>query len=195
MPGKQGYVLVPTTLACYGRGKLFVIRVLIGFPVTNLRSMRTALELVSFGYSDIFHRCEQPRSWIFTLDGLCVFRMDIRLGCDKNEFVDGMNRGYMPYFPPAMIQHSQTSSFVLPEYKQVLPQRSSQREESSNEDGTAHYSGLSAMSKPSPENSMPSPSSATSSSSPASSQASSDAGGSDGAGGNKRKGNCLPHNL
>lgn len=114
--------------------------------------------------------------------------MDIRLGCDKNEFVDGMNRGYMPYFPPAMIQHSQTSSFVLPEYKQVLPQRSSQREESSNEDGTAHYSGLSAMSKPSPENSMPSPSSATSSSSPASSQASSDAGGSDGAGGNKRKG-------
>lgn len=114
--------------------------------------------------------------------------MDIRLGCDKNEFVDGMNRGYMPYFPPAMIQHSQTSSFVLPEYKQVLPQISSQREESSNEDGTAHYSGLSAMSKPSPENSMPSPSSATSSSSPASSQASSDAGGSDGAGGNKRKG-------
>lgn len=114
--------------------------------------------------------------------------MDIRLGCDKNEFVDGMNRGYMPYFPPAMIQHSQTSSFVLPEYKQVLPQRSSQREESSNEDGTAHHSGLSAMSKPSPENSMPSPSSATSSSSPASSQASSDAGGSDGAGGNKRKG-------
>lgn len=114
--------------------------------------------------------------------------MDIRLGCDKNEFVDGMNRGYMPYFPPAMIQHSQTSSFVLPEYKQVLPQRSSQREESSNEDGTAHYSGLSAVSKPSPENSMPSPSSATSSSSPASSQASSDAGGSDGAGGNKRKG-------
>lgn len=114
--------------------------------------------------------------------------MDIRLGCDKNEFVDGMNRGFMPYFPPAMIQHSQTSSFVLPEYKQVLPQRSSQREESSNEDGTAHYSGLSAMSKPSPENSMPSPSSATSSSSPASSQASSDAGGSDGAGGNKRKG-------
>lgn len=110
------------------------------------------------------------------------------MGCDKNEFVDGMNRGYMPYFPPAMIQHSQTSSFVLPEYKQVLPQRSSQREESSNEDGTAHYSGLSAMSKPSPENSMPSPSSATSSSSPASSQASSDAGGSDGAGGNKRKG-------
>lgn len=70
----------------------------------------------------------------------------------------------------------------------MLPQRSSQREESSNEDGTAHYSGLSAMSKPSPENSMPSPSSATSSSSPASSQASSDAGGSDGAGGNKRKG-------
>lgn len=114
--------------------------------------------------------------------------MDIRLGCDKNEFVDGMNRGFMPYFPPAMIQHSQTSSFVLPEYKQVLPQRSSQREESSNEDGTAHYSGLSAVSKPSPENSMPSPSSATSSSSPASSQASSDAGGSDGAGGNKRKG-------
>lgn len=110
------------------------------------------------------------------------------MGCDKNEFVDGMNRGYMPYFPRAMIQHSQTSSFVLPEYKQVLPQRSSQREESSNEDGTAHYSGLSAMSKPSPENSMPSPSSATSSSSPASSQASSDAGGSDGAGGNKRKG-------
>lgn len=35
--------------------------------------MRTALELVSFGYSDIFHRCKQPRSWIFTLDGLCVF--------------------------------------------------------------------------------------------------------------------------
>lgn len=120
---------------------------------------------------------------------MCVFRMDIRLGCDKNEFVDGMNRGYMPYFPPAMIQHSQTSSFVLPEYKQVLPQRSSPREESSNEDGTAHYSGLSAVSKPSPENSMPSPTSAmSSSSSPASSHASSDAGGSDGAGGNKRKG-------
>ena len=114
--------------------------------------------------------------------------MDIRLGCEKNEFVDGMNRGYMPYFPPAMMPTAPTS-FVLPEYNHVLPQRPPPSEGSNDEGGASQYPGLSSQS--SPDNSMPSPSSATSStssSSPSSSLASSDNGGSDA--GNKRKGTC-----
>ncbi|XP_062619846.1 thyroid hormone receptor beta-like [Saccostrea cucullata] len=104
--------------------------------------------------------------------------MDIRLGGENNEFVDGMNRGFVPYFPSAMMPTTQTPSFVLPEYSPVLPQRPSPTSEESSESGGKLYPGVSSASRPHSENSMSSPISATStsSSSPSSSQASSDAG-------------------
>lgn len=127
--------------------------------------------------------------------------MDIQLSSENNEFVDGVNRGYLPYFPSAMMPTAPTPSYV------VLPQRPSPTEDSVCEAGPKSYAGLSSVSMSSPvglssismsspdNSSMPSPISATSfnlSSSPSSSQASSDAGGGDVSAANKRKGECHP---
>lgn len=129
------------------------------------------------------------------------FTMDIQLSSENNEFVDGVNRGYLPYFPSAMMPTAPTPSYV------VLPQRPSPTEDSVCEAGPKSYAGLSSVSMSSPvglssismsspdNSSMPSPISATSfnlSSSPSSSQASSDAGGGDVSAANKRKGECHP---